>query len=178
MGKRLAHAGRFSIYREKTTRRKSVFFYLIERWWRCTDKLTEKQKRFIDAYIETANGAEAARRAGYSEKTARDIATENLAKPNIQKEIEKRTKELETKRIASAQEVLEGITAIARGDKKEETLTVVNGEFVRAEREIAARDRLKAFELLGKRYRLFAEDIRLQCEEAPKIIDDVVADDE
>lgn len=41
-------------------------------------KLTEKQKRFIDFYIETGNGAEAARRAGYSEKVARQSAGKYL----------------------------------------------------------------------------------------------------
>jgi phage terminase small subunit len=44
-------------------------------------KLTEKQKRFCDYYIETGNATEAAIRAGYSNKTARFIGAENLTKP-------------------------------------------------------------------------------------------------
>lgn len=58
------------------------------------DKLTVKEQRFIDEYLIDFNGAAAARRAGYSENTARQIATENLAKPYIKNEVEKRVKEL------------------------------------------------------------------------------------
>mgnify|MGYP000495309096 CR=1 FL=1 len=45
--------------------------------------LTSKQQRFVDEYLIDLNGAKAAIRAGYSEKTARNIASENLAKPDI-----------------------------------------------------------------------------------------------
>ena len=46
--------------------------------------LTTRQAAFVDHYVVCRNGAEAARRAGYSEKTARQIATENLSKPDLQ----------------------------------------------------------------------------------------------
>lgn len=65
-----------------------------------TRKLTEKQERFIDYYIELGNATEAARRAGYSEKTAKETGYENLTKPHIKSEIDKRLKELEDQRIA------------------------------------------------------------------------------
>ena len=51
-------------------------------------KLTEKQQRFVDYFIETGNAAEAARKAGYSEKTAPWIGQENLQKPTIKAAIE------------------------------------------------------------------------------------------
>lgn len=44
-------------------------------------KLTDKQERFCQEYIKDLNATQAAIRAGYSEKTARQIGTENLAKP-------------------------------------------------------------------------------------------------
>ncbi|KGS94937.1 terminase small subunit [Burkholderia pseudomallei MSHR7498] len=47
-------------------------------------KLTAKQQRFVDEYLVDLNASAAARRAGYSEKTARVIADENLTKPDIQ----------------------------------------------------------------------------------------------
>lgn len=47
-------------------------------------ELTGKQKRFCEEYIFDFNGARAARAAGYSEDTAKEIASENLTKPNIQ----------------------------------------------------------------------------------------------
>lgn len=54
--------------------------------------LTIREERFIVEYIKCRNGAKAARRAGYSEHTAKEIAHENLTKPHILKEIEERTK--------------------------------------------------------------------------------------
>lgn len=50
--------------------------------------LTPKQQRFVEEYLIDLNATQAAIRAGYSEKTARDIGCENLAKPNIAKAIE------------------------------------------------------------------------------------------
>jgi phage terminase small subunit len=52
-------------------------------------KLTDKQKAFCREYPKDLNGAAAAKRAGYSKKTARQIATENLSKPYIQEELAK-----------------------------------------------------------------------------------------
>ena len=58
-------------------------------------KLTPKQKTFIDEYLIDLNATQAAIRAGYSLKTANRIATENLSKPVIQAEIQKRMKDRE-----------------------------------------------------------------------------------
>ncbi len=52
--------------------------------------LTARQAKFVDEYLISGNGAEAARRAGYSVKTARQMATENLSKPAIQVAIQAR----------------------------------------------------------------------------------------
>ena len=114
-------------------------------------KLTEKQKRFIDFYIETANATESARRAGYSEKTARSVGQENLTKPDIKKAIDKRLKELESTRIADTKEVLETLTAVMRGEMKNGFAAKVDGGFEIIEAPISIKDRLKAAELLLKR---------------------------
>lgn len=58
---------------------------------------TLKQKAFVDFYVICRNGAEAARRAGYSEKTARQIAAENLSKPVILAAIAEKEDELKSK---------------------------------------------------------------------------------
>ncbi len=50
-------------------------------------KLTPKQERFVDEYLVDLNATQAAIRAGYSPRTARAIASENLAKPDIQEAI-------------------------------------------------------------------------------------------
>lgn len=51
--------------------------------------LTAKQQRFVEEYLIDLNATQAAIRAGYSEKTARQVAAENLAKPNIAAEVDR-----------------------------------------------------------------------------------------
>lgn len=120
-------------------------------------KLTEKQKRFIDYYIETGNASEAARWAGYSEKIANRIGTENLSKPVIKEAITVRLKALEDKRIAKADEVLKFLTATLRGEVKDVQIVVVGtgegcSEASLVETRAPVRDRIKAAENLLKRY--------------------------
>lgn len=83
-------------------------------------ELTPKQKAFADYYLETGNATEAAKLAGYSEKTARQIGTENLAKPYISEYIAERQKKLEDKRIADISEVLQFFTSVMRGEIKDQ----------------------------------------------------------
>ena len=52
-------------------------------------KLSPKQKLFCEEYAKTKNATQAAINAGYSEKTARTIASENLTKPYIQEYLNK-----------------------------------------------------------------------------------------
>ncbi len=77
-------------------------------------KLSPKQKAFADYYILTKNATEAAKKAGYSEKTAGVIGFENLRKPKIAAYIKKRLDELEKERIASIEEVMRFYTATMR----------------------------------------------------------------
>lgn len=120
-------------------------------------KLTEKQRRFVDYYVETGNASEAARRAGYSEKTAGWIGQENLQKPTIKAAIDARLKELEDKRIAKADEVLQFLTSTLRGEVKEEHVVVEGTGEGRSDAriikvQVSARDRLDAAKSLLKRY--------------------------
>lgn len=82
-------------------------------------KLSEKQKKFADYYIECGNATEAAKRAGYSEKTAYSIGNENLKKPEISAYIAERVKPDEENRIASGDEVMQFLTAVMRGEIKD-----------------------------------------------------------
>ena len=130
-------------------------------------KLTEKQKRFADYYIETANVTEAAIKAGYSKKTARVIGQENLLKPAIKNYIDKKLEEMSSQRIASANEVMELLTSAARGELEEEVVVVENiGDYCSEakviKKQIGAKDRLKAAELLGKRYRLWTDKVEVK----------------
>ncbi len=141
-------------------------------------RLTEKQKQFCDFYIETLNATEAALKAGYSSRTARFIGSENLTKPHIQNYIDQRLKELESRRIADAKEVLEYLTAVMRGE--EEETVVVGGEFgiEKVKKEPSIRERNKAAELLGKRYALFTERLDVDGSLSVQIIDDIPDDDD
>ncbi len=82
--------------------------------------LTEKQKRFADYYLETGNGAEAARRAGYKEKNADNMASENLRKPAIMQYIAERRRQMDEKRIATVDEVLLFFSQVMRGEVKDQ----------------------------------------------------------
>lgn len=122
-------------------------------------KLTVKQRRFVDAYIETGNAAEAARRAGYKSRNADVMGRENLRKPTVRKVLEARLKEIEDKRIAKAKEVMEFLTSSMRGEIKEEAVVVEgvgDGCSVARiiEKQIGANDRIKAAVQLAKRYGL------------------------
>lgn len=121
--------------------------------------LTVKQRRFVDAYIETGNAAEAARRAGYKSRNADVMGRENLRKPTVRKVLEARLKEIEDKRIAKAKEVMEFLTSSMRGEIKEEAVVVEGvGDGCSAariiEKQIGVNDRIKAAVQLAKRYGL------------------------
>lgn len=145
-------------------------------------KLTPKQKAFADYYIETGNATEAAIKAGYSKKTARVIGQENLTKPAIKTYIDERMKELEDSRIAKADEVLKYLTRVIRGEETEQVVVTENvGDYMSEARvinkELSAKDRIKAAELLGKRYALFTEKVDLNANVGVTIIDDVGAEE-
>ena len=78
-------------------------------------ELTPKQKAFADYYLETGNATEAAKRAGYSENSAKQIGTENLTKPSISQYIAERQRQVEDKRIADISEVLQFFNSLMRG---------------------------------------------------------------
>lgn len=125
-------------------------------------KLTLKQKRFADEYIISANATAAAIKAGYSKKTARSIGQENLTKPDIKAYIDERIEKLESEKIATQEEVLQYLTSIMRGDQQEKTLISIGelGQEI-VDIDVGAKDRIKAAELLGKRYRLFTDKVEM-----------------
>jgi phage terminase small subunit len=136
-------------------------------------KLTEKQKRFADYYIETGNATESAVKAGYSRKTAKEIASENLTKPNIKEYIDSRLKELDNKRIMNAEEVMQLLTSIARNEIQEDVVVFGEGGSDIATKGMSAKDRLKALELIGKRYTLWTDKTQLEGTIGVTIVDDI-----
>ncbi|MGU8365149.1 terminase small subunit, partial [Clostridium perfringens] len=125
---------------------------------------TNRQKAFADYYIELGNATEAARRAGYKGKNVNKIASENLAKLDIKQYIDERMALIESERIAKAEEVLQYLTRVLRGEETEQVVVIEStGDFMSEARlidkELSAKDKLKAAELLGKRYRLFVDKV-------------------
>ncbi|OQQ81660.1 terminase small subunit [Ligilactobacillus salivarius] len=112
-------------------------------------KLTQKQQRFVDEYIISGNATQAAIKAGYSKKTARFVGAENLTKPNIKDELEKRNAEIKSQKTMDMQEVMERLAAIARGETVEQQVTN-KGTVVEIEPKTS--DQIRAMELIGKRY--------------------------
>jgi phage terminase small subunit len=135
-------------------------------------KLTPKQQTFIDEYLIDLNATQAAIRAGYSKRTARKIGQENLTKLDIKSAIEQRMKEKEEARIAKQDEVLRYLSSVMRGEQKEQTLRGM-GEGYQEIDDIAvsAKDRIKAAELLGKRWGTFTDNVSI--EGTVKIIDNI-----
>lgn len=139
-------------------------------------KLTEKQKRWIDYYIETGNATEAARLAGYHGKNLNRVGAENLSK--LDDCIREKLSAKEDARIAKQDEVLRHLTAAMRGELTEDTVLVVKGEVVHVTQGAALKDRNKAAELLAKRYGLLTEKIDLTEPVTVRMADDYGAPDE
>ncbi|MER3115332.1 MULTISPECIES: terminase small subunit [Bacillus] len=142
-------------------------------------KLTEKQKRFADYYIELGNATEAARKAGYSSKTAKSIGQENLTKPDIKSYIKERLNEKDAERIASQDEILEFLTAVMRGEKTEQ-IPVGLGEGAQQleDKDPYLKDRVKAAELLGKRHSMWTDKVDMVGNVGVRIVDDIGDDDD
>ena len=114
-------------------------------------KLTLKQKKFADEYIISGNATQAAIEAGYSKKTAGQIGEQNLKKLEIKKYIDKRLKEIESKKTATQQEVIQYLTSVMRGEQTEEILIGRGQGFQETTYiDVSAKDRLKAADILNK----------------------------
>lgn len=137
-------------------------------------KLTPKQKAFADYYIELGNAEEAAKKAGYS---ARGNTTKLLQNTTIRQYIQQRMAEKDKERIASQDEVLEFLTKVLRGEVTEE-IPIGKGEgyFELEDKTPSVKDRVKAAELLGKRYALWTEKQQVEVV-TPVFVDDVPEDD-
>lgn len=127
--------------------------------------MTDKQKRFCDEYLIDCNATQAAVRAGYSPKTAKQTGCENLAKPDLKAYIDERLEEMHNEKTADAQEVLEYLTSVMRGEHKEQVLKLV-GEGVQtiSDIDVGAKNRIKAAELIGKRYGMFKDGLAVEVE--------------
>lgn len=134
-------------------------------------KLTEKQKRFCEEYLIDLNATQAAIRAGYSEKTAERASDwineagqkkpSSKYKPELREYIDERIESIRSERTADAQEVVEYLTSVMRGESESEEI-VLKGvgkgsqRIEKVQKKPSEKDKLKAAELLGKRFGMFS----------------------
>ena len=143
--------------------------------------MTEKQKRFADEYLKDLNATQAAIRAGYSKKTAYSIGFEILKKPEIKSYIERQLDKVHEETIADATEVMGYLTSVMRGQSEADVVVVEGtGDGCSSARTVKKppdeKERLKAAELLGKRYGLFTERMQVEGNTAVTILDDIPSD--
>ena len=144
--------------------------------------LNDREKLFADLYVKLGNAYQAALQAGYADSTAKDSSKwinteENLKKPNgkskykpeVRKYIDERMAEKEKTLIADQDEVLRYLTSVLRGESQS-TEIVVEGcgdgysEARTIQKEPSEKDRLKAAELLGKRYGLYTDRVETEVD--------------
>ena len=119
-------------------------------------KLTLKQKKFADEYIISGNAYQSAIKAGYSENYAKGNVIKLLENVSVKAYIDERLKEVESKKIAKADEVLQTFTKILRQELMEEKTEVnpLTGEFITIDRPPSINEVIKAGVELMKRYPL------------------------
>ena len=140
-------------------------------------KMTPKQKRFCDEYLIDLNATQAAIRAGYSEKYAHTNATKLLQITTIKNYIAERMAEKESELIADQDEVLKYLTSVMRGKTTAEVVVVEGtgdgcSEARAMQKAPDEKERLKAAELLGKRYGLYTEKVEQQVDMELNIVVD------
>lgn len=127
--------------------------------------MNARQKRFCDEYLIDCNATQAAIRAGYSKKTAKSIGQRMLTNVDLKAYIDEQLERIHNEKTADAKEVLEYLTAVMRGEHTEQTLQLI-GDGVQkiADIDVSAKDRLKAAELIGKRYGMFKDNVNVELE--------------
>lgn len=126
------------------------------------EKMTRKQKLFCENYIVDPNATQAAIKAGYAEKYAHTNASKLLQNTTISEYIKKRMEDKDKELIADQNEILKYLTSVLRGEAQSEIVVIEaekeGGSFARCMKKAPdEKERLKAAELLGKRYGLYTD---------------------
>ena len=147
-------------------------------------RLTENQKKFCDEYLIDCN-ATRAYKAVYKtckkDETASVCSSKLLRNAKVKKYIDEQLAKINSEKIADAEEVMEYLTSVMRGESQAE-IVVVEGcgdgvtNAVKVSKNPDEKERLKAAELLGKRFGLFKEKVELEAEtKGVVIIDDITS---
>lgn len=155
-------------------------------------KLTEKQKRFVQEYLVDLNATAAAKRAGYSEKSASRIAVELLNKTQVSAEIQKQQAKRQKRTEITQEKVLQELAAIAFANGydfaqviKPGVVRVIPTEEIPQDKrkavasiketangtEIKTYDKVRALELLGKHLGIFDSNNSTAAEQENNIFE-------
>ena len=149
--------------------------------------LTPKQQRFVDEYLIDLNATQAAIRAGYSIKTAKVIAAQNLSKLNIQKAIQEAQNKLQERTEITQDYVLKSLHSIVERCMQQEAVRSRDGSPLLIEGpegdlialfEFKENGALKGLELLGKHLGMFKEKIELTGKDGANLGIKVVFEDD
>ena len=125
--------------------------------------MTPRQRKFCDEYLISGNATDAAIKAGYSSKTAKSIGQRLLTYANLKQYIETELEKLHSTKIADAEEVMKYLTSVMRGEYTEE-IPILCGDGCQelTQKGVGAKERLKAAELIGKRYGMFTDKVGVE----------------
>lgn len=139
--------------------------------------MTEKQKLFCDEYLIDLNGTRAYRtvyKTIKNDNVAGVRANKLLKQKDIAEYINKRLEEIHNENTANIQEVMEYLTSVMRGTSKANVLALAGDGY----QEVIAKppdekERLKAAELLGKRFGMFKDNVDITSNSKTVIVDDI-----
>ena len=126
----------------------------------CKRNLPPRYIKFVHEYMKTDNMTQSAIKAGYSPKTAYSQASRLLKNNRVQDYIVAIRERLDSDKIADIQEVMEYLTSVMRGEKKDQF-----------DLDPALSERTKAASELAKRLDVRARNLNIDC--AVNIIDDI-----
>lgn len=131
--------------------------------------MTDKQRKFCDEYLIDCN-ATRAYKAAYphikNDNVAKSAGNRLLTYVDIKNYIDEQLDKISSEKIADAKEVMEYLTSVMRGESQSSVLSLCgDGCQEVVEKNPDEKERLKAAELLGKRYALFKESVNLDGEQ-------------
>ena len=125
--------------------------------------LNQRQIRFVQNYMKTNNITHSAIDAGYSPKTAHVQGCNLLKNTKVSEYINAINERLESDKIADIEEVMQYLTSVMRGEKKDQF-----------DMDASLSDRTRAAGELAKRLDVRARNLNIEC--AVNIIDDIPDD--
>lgn len=143
--------------------------------------MTDKQRKFCDEYLIDCN-ATRAYKAAYprikNDNVAKSAGNRLLTFVDIEEYIQTRLDEMASAKVATAEEVIRYLTSVMRGESDSEVVVVTgDGDGYSSAEKVKKnpdeKERLKAAELLGKRYGLFTDKVNVAGTTKVTIVDDL-----